>query len=179
MENEEKEIIDSENDTDITVNEDEIADVNVDTTETSISDSDIEELKKQIETLKHQKEHWKQKANEIKTSKPETKVLSKQELSPLDIISLSRNNIHEDDIKDILEYAKFKNITVSEALKSSIIKSTIAEKEEFRQSAGASNTGGSRRGSSKTTTSQLLENARKGIFPDNAEDIAKLAKARK
>jgi len=180
MENEEIEVIDSEIiniDTTI-INEDETAEDDVEVEESS---EDIENLRKELETLKHQKEHWKKKAlesNKSKTEKPISKINA--ELSTMDIIALSKADIPNEDIEEVLEYAKFKKISIAEALKSSVVKATLADKSEIRKSAEATNTGNTRRGNSRTSDTEVLSNARKGILPKENDDdaIARLAKIR-
>lgn len=100
-------------------------------------------------------------------------------LSQADVITLARTNIPEEDIKEVLDYAKFKNISVAEALKSSVVKATLAEKEESRKVAEATNTGAGRRGSGRISDESLLENSRKGILPDSDSDLERLALLRK
>lgn len=168
MQNEQEIIV---NDTDTTVNdveevqEDEVA-----------PQEDVLALKKQIQTLEAQKEHWREKA-EKKSERTETsKVAPKKslDLSPVDIIAISKANIEAEDIEDVLEYARFKGIPVTEALKSSVVKATLSEKAELRKSAEATNTGSTRRGTSQLSDAQLLENARKGILPDSDADLDRL-----
>jgi len=181
MENEKQEI-DLLNDEDTTLKEDE-GNSNTDNVEEENSDSEIEDLKKKIETLTFQKDHWKQKATENKSQKQEVKspIKSNSDLSTLDIIALSKADIVDEDIVEVLEYAKFKKISVSEALKSNVVKATLAEKKENRKAAEASSIGNSRRGVSNTNDTEILNNARKGNLPKETDDeaIMKLAKIRK
>lgn len=178
MENDEIENVDSIiNDIDTTTNDLD----NIDNDSIDINEEDVDELKKQIETLKHQKEHWKKKADGVKDQKQEKSVIKPtSDLSTLDVIALSRANINDEDISEVLDYAKYKNITVAEALKSSVIKATLLEKEENRKAQEASYTGNSRRGTSKVSDATILDNARKGQLPKESDDeaIARLAKAR-
>lgn len=100
-------------------------------------------------------------------------------LSPEDLVSIVKAGIEPEDLHDVTDYAKFKGISVAEALKSSIVKATLAEKSEFRKTAEASNTGFARRGSAKISDSALIENARKGVFPDSEEDLKRLINLRR
>ncbi|MBP9759667.1 hypothetical protein KBD45_08300 [Candidatus Dojkabacteria bacterium] len=181
MQNEEQEI-DLSNDEDTTLQGDE-NNSDTENVEEGHSDSEIDELKKKIETLTFQKDHWKQKATENKPQKQEVKSLikSNSDLSTLDIIALSKADIVDEDIVEVLEYAKFKKISVSEALKSNVVKATLAEKKENRKAAEASNIGNGRRGISSTNDTEILNNARRGNLPKETDDdaIMKLAKIRK
>lgn len=84
----------------------------------------------------------------------------------------------QEDLDEILDYAERKNISVADALKSTVIKATLAENAEIRNSANAVNTGTGRRASGTVTDAQLMANANKGKMPSSDEDIAKLARMR-
>lgn len=180
MENEEVEYIDSElSDIDTTKNAVDETDTDESVEDKDTGEEDVEELKKTIETLKHQKEHWKKKADSVKEQKKSV-IKPALELSTLDVIALSRANINDEDIQEVVEYAKFKKISIAEALKSSVVKATLLEKEENRKAQEASFTGNSRRGVSKVSDATILDNARKGQLPKENDDeaILRLAKAR-
>lgn len=170
----EEEIIDSTNDTDTTEN---------DTQETEGQETDsqetesIEDLKKKIQTLEHQKEHFKKKAEKVVDTKSEP--TKSNELSTIDVIALSKSNIDTEDIEDVIEYAKFKKISVAEAIKSNVVKTILADKMEMRKVASATNTGSTRRNNA-LTDAQIISNADKGNLPKDTDDeaIAKLARAR-
>jgi len=100
-------------------------------------------------------------------------------LTQSDLLAIVRANIAEEDIDEVKDYAHLKNISVAEALKTSVVKTILSEKDEERKTANATNTGSGRRGSDRQTPSQLLENAKKGILPDNDDDLEKLILARK
>lgn len=125
-------------------------------------------------------EHWKKKATSVKTeTKAETnQTQTEQSLSIKDSFALMKANVSEDDIEDVVEYAKFKKISVSEALKSGVVKSMIAEKEEFRKSQEASTTPNAKRGTPKVTDDTILENARKGKLGESEDEIKALFRAR-
>lgn len=100
------------------------------------------------------------------------------DLSAIDIIAISKANIEAEDVEDVLDYAKFKGISLAEALKSPVVKATLTQKEELRKTAQATSTGTSRRGSASITDSQLMANAEKGIMPESDEDFKRLAALR-
>lgn len=101
---------------------------------------------------------------------------SKDGLKPEDVITIMRNNVHEDDIAEIADYAKHKNISIGEALKLNIVKTILADNAEKRKTAEGSNTDAGRRGNSKLSDEVLLSNASKGIMPTTTEDIQRLTK---
>lgn len=99
-------------------------------------------------------------------------------LSTSDIIALTRANINDEDIDEVLEYASLKKISVAEALKSDIVQATIKIREEKRTSANAVHTGTTRRANNGTSDERLLDNARAGKMPENESDMARLAELR-
>jgi hypothetical protein len=101
-----------------------------------------------------------------------------EELSPRDIIALTNANIAVDDIDVVLDYAKFKKISVAEALKSSVVKTTLAENEEHRKTAAATNTGAGRRGVQQKSEDSLLSEFKSGKVPETDDEMDRLALAR-
>lgn len=113
-----------------------------------------------------------------KTESPSETKKSDPNLSTIDIIALTKANIETDDIPDVLEYAKFKGIPVSEALKSTTVRSILSEKAEQRNIALATNTGGAKRSSGKVSDDTLIANAQRGNLPESDADIARLIATR-
>jgi hypothetical protein len=114
--------------------------------------------------------------------KPEATADQKKEdenLSQSDVITIIRNNIPDEDIPDIVEYAKLKNISISEALKTNVVKSILADKAEARKVAEGTATGATRRGSGKMSDDSLLENANNGKLPESDDDIKRLVELRR
>ena len=98
----------------------------------------------------------------------------KVDVSLKDNMALIKADVHEDDIDEVLDYAKFKGISVSEALKSPAIKATLEGKAELRNVAAGTNTGPSRHSSAKISDEALLANAEAGKLPETDEDITRL-----
>lgn len=150
---------------------------NVDTDESS--EESIEEIKARLAKAEELAQNYKIRAEKAER-KPEkvetTKVAPKKssELSPVDIIAISKANIEAEDIDDVLRYAKFEGISIVEALKSDITQAILSKKHELRQSAQATNTGTSRRGSSTISDAKLLSDFSKGILPDSDTDLDRL-----
>lgn len=101
-----------------------------------------------------------------------------EELSPRDIIALTNANIADEDIDVVLDYAKFKKISVVEALKSSVVKATLAENEEHRKTAAATNIGTGRRGVQQKSEDSLLSEFKSGKVPETDDEMERLALAR-
>jgi hypothetical protein len=170
--------MDTQNDEEIISNSQEES-VDLDTTE----EETLDDVKSQLAKAQELANNYKIRAEkaERKGKEPEQKQVTRKEsdLSTMDIIALSKANLEQDDVAEVLEYAKFKGISVQEALKSSVVKATIQEKNEMRNTALATNTGGSRRSTGKVSDETLLSNAKKGIMPESDEDMARLIKARR
>lgn len=110
---------------------------------------------------------------------PPKKEPQKEEFSPKDYLALSQAGVPAEDLDEVTDFAKFKGITLAEALKTPYIKTTLKERAEERQTAQATNTGAGRPGTSKPSGESLLEKfSYKGEIPDTDEGIAELVKAR-
>jgi len=120
-------------------------------------------------------ENYKIRAEKAEKGKKEDKELPKPEYSLSDIRALS--DVPDEDVEEVVGWAKFKNITVAEAKKTSEMQSILKLRLEERRSAAASNTGGSR-ASTTITGATLIQRAKQGQFPEKDEDIEKLAEAR-
>lgn len=138
---------------------------------------DIEDLKKRAEASSQNFERAKKAEDELKKLKSEKpEEVSRDGLSNKDVIFLAKADIHEDDMDEVLDWAKFKKVPVSEAYKQ--LKTTLNVREEERKSAAASNTSNARRGSSHATGESLLSQAKAGKIPESDEDIQSLIKAK-
>ncbi len=135
--------------------------------------------KKQHERAKlAEAEVKKLKAQLASKTQPQTSQKQEGELSARDIILLSSTGIKEsEDLDEVIDFAKFKKLSIADALKNSTLKAILAEKAEVRRTAEATNTGGSKRITTKVTNETMIENAQKGKLPTSDDDIAKLAEA--
>lgn len=166
-------------------------DANVDeSTDTEQSQDDtqeetVEELKARLQKIEEDYHNQKIRAEKAEgklksgnsTGKGET---SKQDsLSPFDLIAVTKANLNEEQLKEAMDYAKYKKISIAEALKTPQVKATIALIEENNKVAQAAATGNGRRGSAQISDDLLLANASKGIMPDSDADLARLIRLRK
>lgn len=102
-----------------------------------------------------------------------------QTLSIKDQVALTKANLEDEDIDEVIEYARFKKITIAAALKSDVIQGTLAKRREERATAQATNTGRTRGTSTKVTGETLLSKAqRTGEIPEKEEDLDELLEAR-
>lgn len=153
--------------------------------ETQETPEDSEESKDDVEALKEQNKKLFERAKtaEAKLKELKPKVEPKPETPPsdpglpiADIIALSK--IHEEDVEEVVNYAKFKKIPVKEALKLNVIKTLLNDRAEERKTAEATAKGSQRRSSATVSDESLLDNASTGKVPDSDDEIARLAKAR-
>ena len=112
--------------------------------------------------------------------KPDEKVVPpNKDLSQTDLIVLIKADVtEEEDIQEVVDFAKLKGISVAEALKSSVIRTVLSEKKEERQTAEATATGNKRGGTTAPSAKELLQRAQsKGELPEKDEDMRKLIEA--
>lgn len=103
---------------------------------------------------------------------------STEKLTSTDAIAIMRNNVPEEDVESVVEYAQFKKISVAEALKTGFVKAMLAESAEMRKTADASATGDNRRGG-RVSDETILANAKKGILPESDADMDRLVALRR
>jgi hypothetical protein len=116
---------------------------------------------------------WVKKQAPAVQEKKEEAPTSEKSLSQLDIIYIAKADIHEDDLEEVLNYAKTAKVSVKEAHQ--YLKPILDIKVEQRKTANGTNTDGGKRGSSKLSDEALLADAEKGKLPESPEDIARLA----
>lgn len=156
------------------------------TTDTPVEEETIEEVDESPQ--EEEKIDWEARAKKAEAAiikaKQKPKVEAKRveadtKLSTFDLLALQKANIEtEEDLNEVVRWADYNKISVAEALKSNILKATLAEKAEERKSALAVNTGSGRRAGGTMTDERLLADASRGIMPESMEDIAKLARLR-
>ena len=110
--------------------------------------------------------------------KLESKESKDSNLSQTDVITLAKADIHEDDIDEVLDFARYRKVSVKEALGSGVIKSLLAERKEERATAEATSTGNKRAGTRTVSGEELLSQAQTGKVPDTKEGIEALVEAR-
>jgi hypothetical protein len=150
--------------------------------ETPVEESeDLETLKEKNKKLFERAKKAEAEAKELKTKAkaPAPKVEAvKLEVSLKDQMALINAKVHEDDLEEVMDYAKYKGISIVDALKSPVILTTLRDKEEQRKTADATNTTGSRRVTTKLSDDTLLRNASVGTIDDSEEGIERLIEAR-
>lgn len=128
--------------------------------------------------LKGIAQRYKTRLDKVKVVPDEPKLQAKPEPAKEPTVSIADlhalRNVHEDDIAEVQEYAKFKNLSIKEALNSSVVKTLLAEKEEMRKTAEAANTKITRRSPQKPSEEQALSDFESGKIPEDPAEAARL-----
>ena len=135
--------------------------------------SEALKLKELSENYKIRAEKAERKAKVAPEAKHEAQSAN---VSTKDLYALMEAKVPEEDISEVEDYAKYKGISIAEALKTQAVRSILNEKSEMRNVASATNTGGSKRVGGRVSDETLLANASKGNFPDSDADIDRLVK---
>lgn len=129
--------------------------------------------------LPPKKDGEEKKAGEGESPKKNTSGEDDKDLSSKDLLAIINAKVHADDVDEVVEYAKFKKISVEEALKSDVIKTTLSQKDEQRKIAEGTNTrdgNGGRKGNYKVSDDALLKKGETGELPESDDDLKRLAK---
>ena len=160
----------------------------LETTEETVADEtteeNVEDVKAKLSKAEELANSYKIRAEKAerlaKAQKVEVKPeVSKPNMSTRDYIALVNAKINEEDIQEVEDYAKYKGISIADALKVGVVKTLLAEKEEMRKTAQATNVSNARRSSATVSPETILAKARKGDVPDGEDDIEKLVRSRK
>lgn len=143
----------------------------------------VEELKERLaksEELANNQKIRAEKAEAKSKGKPKQekpKETQKENYSLQDIRALS--DVPDEDVEEVVNFAKFKGIDISEAKKNTVVQTILKNRIEERKTAEATNTGGSKRASTKVSGSDMLDEASKtGNLPEKDEDIEAMARSR-
>lgn len=156
---------------------------------TQTDDETVEDLRERLAQEQKAREKAEEIANnqKIRAEKAESKVkfevkpqsnTSQSEISQEDLYAMLQANVAQEDIEVVKKFAKLDGISISEALKSSTLKTILNDKVEERNTARATSTGNSKRISHKVSDDALLDNFKKGVAPESDDDIARLVKLR-
>lgn len=142
---------------------------------TELFNQELAEFKKAKELADNYKVRAEKAEKQLKNP-PKEKETPKNDMSLKDIRAL--NNVHDDDVDEVIDYAKYKGITPAEALKTPAMIAVLKAKEEERRTAQATNTGTGKRGISAKTDEQVISEFEKGNISEDYSDIERLAEAR-
>lgn len=134
------------------------------------------EIKKKAELADAYKVRAEKAEKELKRTQKETKMPEKEHtLSTRDTIALIDAKISAEDFDKVVDWANFKKISVSDALKDKTLQVVLRENAEERDTANATTIkGGS--GFKKETPEEIVRQAKQRI-PETDEEIEKLAEA--
>jgi hypothetical protein len=147
-----------------------------------VENEELAKAKELAQNYKIRAEKAEAAAKSLKAQQPkETETPKKEEVkdsySLQDIRALS--DVHDDDVQEVVDFAKFKGISIPEANKNPTVQVILKTKTEERKTAQATNVGGGGKKTSKSTGESLLEQAlNSNEVPIDLEDIDKLAAAR-
>ena len=157
-------------------------------TQEEVELEEVEDSAEEGEDIDFSAKYEEEKARRIKAEEAIEKAKKKGKTAPAvatnglstsDIIALTRANIEDEDIDEVIDYARYKKVSIAEALKSGVVKATLQEKSEERKSAQAVYTGsGTRRAGGSVSDERLMADARKGIMPESETDMARLTTLR-
>lgn len=166
MEEEEEVVVDNSN----TTEEEVLETSNDDSNDESESVDELKARLAKAEELANNQKIRAEKAEKIAKGKTETQVTT--QMSTRDLLALVSAGVHEEDIAEVEEYAKFKGISIAEAIKAPMVKTLLNEKQEVRKTAQATNTGNVRKGQAKVSGETLLAKARAGEAVADPEALA-------
>jgi len=115
------------------------------------------------------------KPERVVEKKPEVKKEPSFELSAKDALLLAKADVDLDDVDEVVDFAKYRKITVAEAIKSPLLKSIIDERKEERKTANATLMNNTRK-TSTPTNEAIIEKAQRGELKE--DDIDRLVQAR-
>lgn len=150
----------------------------VETEEVHEDEEEVEEIdwKAEFEKQKQLTDNQKKRAEKAEKKAKTAPASNDSGMSAQDLLALSKADVAEEDLDEVLDYAKYKGISIAEALKSSVVQATLTTNAEHRKSAEAVSTGSTRRGSSQVSDERLLTDASSGKLPSSDADMARLVK---
>lgn len=171
---ENKELLDSENQTEDQGTEEDLENESLE---------DLDALKEKNKQLFARAKKAEQDAKEAKAKLAELEKATKEKkeetsLSQSDLIALMKADIAEEDIDEVVQAAKVLKLSVKDALKTSVVRTILAERKEERETAQKTQTGTKRAGVHSPSGKEILAKAEaSGEIPDSDEDIRKLVAA--
>jgi hypothetical protein len=165
--------------------EDQNEELGLDSSDEDSEEETVETLRAKLDEANKAKEKAEQAFNDQKKraekaeSKPKApKQPVNDQLSQTDLYALIKADVPQEDIGEVAEYARLKGISVSDALKSTVVKAILSDNAEVRKTAQVTSSGTVRRGAGQKSGDSLLAAARAGKMPDSDEDIRSLIEAR-
>jgi len=142
-------------------------------TNDNVDEETAEELRERLKKAEEIAENQRikaEKAEKLAKKPKEEDTSKKSDYSLADIRALSK--VHDDDIERVEKFVKSEGVSYAEALKNEDLQAILSSREEKRNTASATNTGTSRRGSSKPTGEKLIEDFENGKMPEDTDALA-------
>lgn len=137
------------------------------------------ELAKAREVAENQKRRAEKAEKALKAKEAQVAPSQETALSPKDYLALSEAKVSSEDFDEVMEFAAFKKLSVSEALKNPTLKTLLSDRAEERKTAAATQTRAAARGAKPTTGQDLLDKVRRtGELPDSDDGMRAIAEAR-
>jgi hypothetical protein len=142
---------------------------------------EVEQLRKEKQELedKNKKLFARAKAAEEKVKQTSPAPSQSDNLSPADTLALVQAQVPPEDVNEVLEYARYRKISVQDALKSNVVKTLLSDRAEERKSAAAAHTGSARRAPQKVPATALVSKAEDGDLPETDDEMDRMWRARK
>lgn len=139
--------------------------------------TDTEALKRRNQELYEQLKKAKGLIRDQKTGKwvkkeqpkPTINVQGTEDIAKTELYSLVKANVPDEDVNEVVIYARSHQMTVTEALKTPEVKAILGVKQEYRKTAEAANMKNARYGSSKPSDEQVLAEVAEGKLADPAQ----------
>lgn len=141
------------------------------------TEDDVEALREKNKKLFERAKKAEAEAKELKTKvkapeqKPQTVEKQTGDVTLKDQYALLEAKVPADDIDEVISYAKYKGISVAEALKTAVVKATLSERAEVRKTAEVAHTGGGKRTTVKLSDEALVNKAEQGDLPEDPDAL--------
>lgn len=140
-----------------------------------LTKAEADELRAKAAKADDLEEKNKQLFERVKKEKGTAKSL---DVAPKDYLALTQAGITADDFDEVMEFATYKKISISEALKNPTLKTILSTAQAERATANATQTS-SARGTKKPSGEDLLAKAERGeALEGTAEEMSSMFQAR-
>ena len=146
-------------------------------TTTETPEESVEDLKARLAKAEELATNQRIRAEKAETKAKQTKEV-KSDLSNQDLLFLAKSDVHEEDMDELLDYAKFKKVSVKEAHQ--MMQGLLKVRADERRTANATQVKGGTRGTSKVSGEELLARAQAtGEVPEDEAGMQALFIARR
>lgn len=140
----------------------------LDNKKSELLDAEIKSLGKNKELADNYKKRAEKAEQDAKKIAP-----VEENLTQKDVLVLSKADVHEDDMDEVIDFAKFKKISIADALKNDSLKAILSHNTEVRKSAAVAQAKPRQGGQQKPTDEAVIEKAfDKGEIPEKGSEEA-------